>query len=83
MQSLTDAGLIPVELPILELFLLKLVSTDVVRLVMTLAMRFKFYMRQLDISTAFLHGVVPEPFYLRLPNGHPLKAKKSVCGRAK
>jgi len=41
------------------------------RIFIVLAGRFKFKIRQLDVSTAFLNGRLSEPVYLDLPLGHP------------
>lgn len=49
-------------------------QTDV-RILLSQANKAGLFLRQLDIKTAFLHGVLEKPVYMSLPDGFPDKLK--------
>jgi hypothetical protein len=57
------------------------VRLDTVRIVLALACYYDLELRQLDIKTAFLHGILPEDevVYMRVPQGVEAPAPGMVC----
>lgn len=51
-----------------------------IRLILTLAAQFDWFLNQLDVSNAFLHGTLTELMFLQQPPGFEDQAKpKHVC----
>ena len=67
---------------------INLVKPATVRLILTIAVSFKWSLRQLDISNAFLHGFLKEEVFMQQPPGyvdsqfpsHVCKLHKSLYG---
>lgn len=56
------------------------VKQPTLRLVLALAVQFGWSLRQLDVSNAFLHGVINEDVYMRQPPGYVDPSRPShVC----
>ena len=49
-----------------------------IRVVLAVAVRHKYHLHQLDVKTAFLHGLLEEKIYMSLPDGVE-KQKGKVC----
>lgn len=61
-------------------------SMTTIRMLLSIGTQFLFHFRQLDVTCAFLNGILKENVYVRFPQGHEikqgkvLKLKKSLYG---
>jgi hypothetical protein len=64
------------------------IKTATIRLILALAVQFDWPIKQMDVSNAFLHGVLAEEVYVEQPQGivhpsfpdHVCKLHKSIYG---
>jgi hypothetical protein len=64
------------------------VKPPTVRLILALAVKYSWPLRQLDVRNAFLHGILKEEVYMQQPTGyidthhphHVCKLQKSIYG---